>query len=304
MGKKEKKLSVYFLILVIILSGILLYHPFERSLQIYFLDVGQGDGIFIQTPSAHTYLIDGGSTNVKKIGKYRIEPFLKSKGIKKIDYMMISHMDQDHINGLMEMLEHQKEGGISIKNVILPDTQTKDVYQEVVELVSKKRITLHYMGQGEGILNGEVSLEILYPRKGWVGEPGNESSLVVYLKYGSFTVLFTGDIEGRGEEELLLVLKEKWRKETLPLTVLKVAHHGSKYSTKEEVLELLKPKIAVISSGEGNLYHHPHKELIQRLEEENSIILRTDTLGAIWIEQGKKEGILGSHRRDKKMKIK
>lgn len=246
------------------------------------LDVGQGDGIFLRGPEKVTYFIDGGSSDVKGVGKYRIEPFLKAKGVERLNYVFISHGDLDHLSGIDEMLERQKRG-VVIENLVLP---TKAVWDKKLMQLANK--ALHYgtrvfvLEKGQQLVEGEMKLKCVFPDDTYEGKVGNASSMVLSLQYGEFDALFTGDVEGEGEEKL---------KEELGKTydVLKVAHHGSKYSTKAEILGKIRAKIGLISSGRKNSYGHPHKELLKRLKKEKIKVYGTKENGSVTIKtDGKK----------------
>ncbi|WP_461811678.1 DNA internalization-related competence protein ComEC/Rec2 [Faecalimonas sp.] len=281
-GEKEdktyRKRILFFSIFMIVIP----HHFSSGKLEIDMLDVGQGDGIFLCGPQKNTYFIDGGSSDVKQVGKYRIEPFLKAKGVKTLNYVFISHGDLDHLSGIDEMLERQKIG-VAIENLVLP---VKEVWDETLTKLANKALRygtkVFVLGKGERLKEGEMELECVFPDCTYNGKVGNESSMVLSLQYRKFDALFTGDIEGEGEEELQNEIKQTY-------DVLKVAHHGSKHSTKKEVLDKVGVKIAIISSGRKNSYGHPHKELLKRLEEKKIKVYATKEKGCITINtDGKK----------------
>lgn len=276
--KRCRKIVLFFLIFFFVIP----HHFSKGQLEITMLDVGQGDGIFLCGPEKVTYFIDGGSSDVKGVGKYRIEPFLKAKGVERLNYVFISHGDLDHLSGIDEMLERQKRG-VVIENLVLP---TKAVWDKKLMQLANK--ALHYgtrvfvLEKGQQLIEGEMKLKCVFPDDTYEGKVGNASSMVLSLQYGEFDALFTGDVEGEGEEKL---------KEELGKTydVLKVAHHGSKYSTKEEILGKIRAKIGLISSGRKNSYGHPHKELLKRLEKEKIKVYGTKENGSVTIKtDGKK----------------
>ena len=249
----------------------------RADLRVTFLDVGQGDCICMELPDGSAWLYDGGSTSVSGTGTYRIEPFLKSRGITYLDGIFVSHPDEDHVNGVEELLERD---GVAVGLLVLPCTerQEKSGFFRLLSLAEERNIPVLWLEAGMEWEEGGVSMSCLHPAGGFVGEDTNAASAVLYLSYGSFSMLLTGDVEGTGEKELLQRLKEEGIEN---LSVLKVAHHGSKYATKEDFLEILTPKLAVISAGKGNSYGHPHKETLQRLESAGSVILQTPESGAI-----------------------
>ena len=249
----------------------------SNNLSITVMDVGQGDGILLRNETGTTYFIDGGSTDIKNLGQYRITPCLKAKGISYIDYALVTHMDQDHISGLMELLEKQEEPGvIQIGTLILPDTDLKDdAFLKMVKLAMKKNINVTYLKKEDKIIDGELSLSCLHPYKGFNTTERNAYSIVLYMKYHSFSMLFTGDVEKEGEEALIA------NKELPKCDIYKVAHHGSQYTNSDSLLDRLQPHYAIVSAGEGNRYRHPHKEVLQRRASRKCPCFSTIDHGAI-----------------------
>lgn len=250
-------------------------HGKNGELQVVMLDVGQGDGVYIRTPSGGHYFVDGGSSDVNKVGKYRIEPFLKSQGVGVLDYVFLSHGDADHINGIEEMLENQKFG-VRIDTVVLPVESVLDEALESLAVTAWENGTeVVTIQEGQQIVEKEMRVTCLAPSDEYCGEIGNASSMILHLQYKAFDMLFTGDVEGEGEEALTRsgILRQ--------YDVLKVAHHGSKNSTSEEFLEQTMPSIALISAGKENRYGHPHEETIERLEECGARIFSTQDCGAV-----------------------
>lgn len=219
---------------------------------------------------------------MKKVGKYRIEPFLKSQGVRELDYVFISHGDSDHISGIEEMLE-RKETGVGIKTLVLPVWEMWD--EKLTELAKKaldNGTKVSVMEQGDILREGEMSFTCLFPGKEFSGETGNEASMVLAVRYGEFDMLFTGDVEGKGEEALTKQLEENYK--GYSWEVLKVAHHGSKNSSTEEFLKEAQPVYALISAGQENRYGHPHKETIKRLSDIGSKSYSTKENGAVKVE--------------------
>lgn len=258
-----------------------LLHPLpQRGLDVTFLDVGQGDGICIQADGS-VILMDGGSSSEKEVGKTVLEPFLKSQGIQKIDYAIVSHADQDHINGLVYLLE--EEAGISINSLVLPWLgQGEEIYEELVKKVDAKGTYVHWMQKGEQICQRNLSLSCVYHGKEERKEEKNEHSLVFSLSYGANRVILTGDMSEAGEWDILE--EGALRTEKPVLTCLKVAHHGSRYSSCSQWLEDIAPSLAVISCGEDNVYGHPHVETMKRLEEEGITVWQTKEKGAVFLQ--------------------
>lgn len=286
--KKGRRLS-----LLLLLSLVILLVPVrEKQLEVVFLDVGQGDGIFLRFPDGTTMLVDGGSSDVKELGKYRLEPFLKYKGIKRIDYAVITHGDSDHYSGVLEFMQPEYKGDIRIKHLILPGVSLKgEAYRNLIQAAEKRSSGVSVLSKGDSLERGGVYLSCLWPDKEAIESSGeasdtNSHSIVLSLRYLEFDLLLTGDLEGIGEDIVVREIEEgRFGKNGMPLQydILKVAHHGSKYSTGSEFLNAVSPAYAIISCGENNSYGHPHEETIKRLATSNSRIIQTPEAGAITV---------------------
>ena len=260
----------------ILLGVILLLAGYPaHNLQITFLDVGQGDGICMELPDGRVYLMDGGSSDVSKVGNYRLVPFLKAKGIRKIDAVFLSHGDADHINGIAELLEEKQ---MSIDCICLPAGAEQEEFVEIRDLARARNISVRTIQAGDFWESNGTKFLCLNPAD--VTESGNAASVVLYMEYENFSMLLTGDLEGEGEKSVADLLRTN---AIADVSVLKVAHHGSKNSTKEEFLRQCSPAVAVISCGEHNTYGHPHKETLERLNDMGTAIYRTDCSGAVQI---------------------
>ena len=242
--------------------------------EVNFLDVGQGDGIAIRTHDAFI-TVDGGSSDVKNVGKYRIIPFIKYKGIRAIDYAIISHLDNDHVSGGRELLEQSDNGGIKVRNIVLPKLLNKDdEYVEMEKLAHAMGVEVLYLKNGDSIEAGPLKIKCINPDIKNQMDDRNDNSTVLDVKYKNFSMLLTGDISSEVENNIEKNLAQKY-------TVLKVPHHGSRFSSSENMLSKIEPKYSVISCGEGNSYGHPHIETIDRLNMHNTEILRTVFIGEI-----------------------
>lgn len=260
----------------ILLGVILLLAGYPaHNLQITFLDVGQGDGICMELPDGSVYLMDGGSSDVSKVGNYRLVPFLKAKGIRKIDAVFLSHGDADHINGIAELLEEKQ---MSIDCICLPAGAEQEEFVEIRDLARARNISVRTIQAGDFWENNGAKFWCLNPAD--VTASGNAASMVLYMEYQDFSMLLTGDLEGEGEKSVAALLRSN---AITGISVLKVAHHGSKNSTKEEFLRQCSPAVAVISCGEHNTYGHPHKETLERLNDMGTAVYRTDCSGAVQI---------------------
>lgn len=254
----------------------------NQGLEVTFLDVGQGDGNFIREERGLTFLIDGGSSDVSEVGKYRIERFLKARGVSRLDYVFVTHGDQDHIGGIIELMERQ-EVGIEIGCIVFPDPavweeRLTDLYQLAVRL----KIPALWMEKGQTISGKNLMIRCLGPDTEAITQSGNEASLILQVSYGELNLLYTGDVEGVGEECLTERLNQTFQ-------VLKVAHHGSSGSTGERFLRAAGIQLAIISSGRNNPYGHPHRETLERLEYYGVFVLCTAQTGAVTLTMKGKE---------------
>lgn len=255
---------------------------YRSGIQMTFLDVGQGDCIYLADDRGGHYLIDGGSSSKSDVGTYQMIPFLKQEGADTLDAVFVTHMDSDHCNGIFTLVEEMHESGIAIENLILPDIgagSRSEEYKALAELAAGQGIVVQYIHRGEMMRHGSLRLTCLHPEEG-AEQESNEASTVLYLEYGAFSALFTGDLEGSGEEAVRKQL-ENILPEGKGITVLKVAHHGSRNSTGQAFLQTAAPQLALISAGKNNRYGHPHEELLDRLKEADCHIFRTAEGGAV-----------------------
>jgi len=269
--RKRKKLAVLCLGTALFLMTVQL----PCGAEITFLDVGQGDCIYIRTPMGKHFLVDGGSTTVSEVGRYRILPFLKAKGIGKLEAVLLTHMDEDHISGVRELLSQNEMqiGRIYVSGIPPDETGTA-----MMELAKKSGVKIGYLTRGAYLAEKNFRMICLYPEKGGNGTDKNENSLVFLLNVYERKILLTGDLEGAGEEALLSLGN------LTKVDVLKVAHHGSKNATNEKFLKEVQPEYSVISCGIGNRYGHPSREVLERLKNRKSCILCTMESGAITVK--------------------
>ena len=283
--RKKEKISIYKLFIIIIIFVLVLFfliNLIPKNLKIYFVDVNQGDCTFIITPKNKTILIDGGgseSTNFD-IGKRTLIPFVLDKGYNKIDYIIISHFDQDHVGGLLTVMEELKVGQV----IISKQEEDSENYQKFKEIVNEKKIKVRVVNKGDRVsIEKNLYFDIFWPNSEKMISDNilNNNSIVCKLNYKDFSMLFTGDIEEIAEKEILQEYKNNLQ--VLNSTVLKVGHHGSKTSSTQEFIEIVKPKIALIGVGENNKFGHPNEEVIERLDKLRAKIYRTDQMGEISI---------------------
>ena len=254
-----------------------------QELTVIFLDVGQGDCICVRTKK-ETYLFDCGSSSERKVAENILIPYLKHEGISRLDGVFVSHPDNDHISGILELLETGRKEGITTDRLILPDIGAVRIEEEMGELLQAAeqsaggRIPVSYMGAGTVWQSGKVSFQCMHPTEDSGSLDSNAYSMCFLIAYDEFSMLLTGDMEGSGESRLQ---EELIKNDVENISLLKVAHHGSRNSTSEELLRLLDPIAAVISCGKENSYGHPHEELLERLEKTGTIIYMTPQTGAV-----------------------
>lgn len=252
---------------------------FRKETTVTFLDVGQGDAAVIHTWEGKTYLVDGGGIYGKElgenVGKTILLPYLEFLGVSEVEAVFLSHPDSDHMTGLLEIMEY-----IPVRRFYLGEYPYK-VTKELTllkETLEKYHTTLYTVDNRSRTPDGTWTC--LAPVAGTSFSEGEDNHGSMVLKYtvGDTEVLFTGDMPYEGEQLLL----EK--NVDVSADILKVSHHGSKYSSNENFLAAVDAKAAVISCGERNVYGHPHKETLERLSEAGTEIYRTDVCGSVQIK--------------------
>ena len=335
---KKKRSSHGLRIIGMVALFLLLVFPQKQPQEIVVLDVGQGDGTFLRTKENAAVFVDGGSSNVKSVGTYRMLPFLKAKGVRKIDYWLVSHGDFDHISGLLEVLE----SGYPVKYLVvsewafLNEAETENM-QKLLALADQTGTPVLTVAAGDLLWMEETRISFLWPQRESGGSSDtNDNSLVFLYEDEDFRGLFAGDISSETEKALVKTYVEydseiagseehwgqkaqgegevcteqagvvaeyqKYRKNLLDVDFYKVNHHGSKYSSCEEWLAALSPKVATISCSRKNSYGHPHEETLERLQEVETIVYRTDEVGAITIRLERAEQAVGTDEKELKVK--
>lgn len=275
------------IVLIVILNIVIIFQSFvqdnflKNGVEIYFLDVGQGDSTIIRTAKNKTIVIDGGEGEKSGFdyGKNVLFPFLINKGARKIDFLIFSHFDSDHCGGLIYLLEN-----IKVEKILIgKQFEKNENFEYIVNLANKKHVKIIELQAGNKInIEKESSLEILWPSVAEkISENSiNNNSLVCKFVCKNFSMLLTGDIESIAEEKLIEKYKNTNR---LNANILKIAHHGSKTSSIQEFLNEVNPKIALIGVGRKNKFGHPNQEVLERLKEKGIQIYRTDQNGEIQI---------------------
>ena len=255
-------------IIIVILDFVGISFP-TNNLKIHFIDVGQGDSTLICTPSGKKILIDGGGSRDENydVGESTLLPYLLDRRVNKIDYVIISHFDADHAQGLEAILENIKVKYVIISKQASPSSQ----YEEIIDICNKKKIKIIVVKRGDKIeIDNYTFFEIFHPGEKMLddGKGGLNANAIVaklYYKLNNkkyFTVLFTGDIEMDAEAELVKEFGDKLKSD-----ILKVAHHGSKTSSTANFLEKVKPKIALIGVGANNTFGHPNDGVLNRISD-------------------------------------
>ncbi len=259
-----------------------------KVLHIYAIDVGQGDSYLIVTPERKAVLIDAGLAEAGT----QVVAFLRRLDIRELDLLIATHPHADHIGGIGYVLE-----AVKVKNFLDSGQEhTTLTYRRMLEAVKTHvgRLVIAQAGQKFNLDNGIV-LAVLGPRQPWLqnvsGSDLNANSIVMRLDYGQFSMLFTGDAEDETEARLLA------DKAPLNVKVLKVAHHGSRHSTKEPFLRAVKPEVAIISCGATNRYGHPTQATLDRLRRSGATVYRTDVHGDITIATNGSEYVITPARK-------
>ncbi|MBI5199437.1 MAG: DNA internalization-related competence protein ComEC/Rec2, partial [Nitrospirae bacterium] len=260
-----------------------------KGIKVTFMDVGQGDSGLIELLDGKRMLIDGGGTFDKRsstlsaqtegfdIGKRVLAPYLWDKGIKRIDYIVLSHPASDHIGGLTYVIKKFEIGEVWING----DPAMKG-FQEFLRIIEEKGIPVMVVKRGDALLRDGYNIYVLHPYPEFYPDTGkssgqNNRSIVLKVVYKNRSFLFPGDIEKEAEDDLIHL--GKW----LKADIIKVPHHGSKTSSTEEFLSMVQPEVAVVSSGRDNIFKHPNPDVIERYERSGTRIYRTDGDGAVII---------------------
>ena len=254
---------------------------YQDRMRINFIDVGQGDSCLIRYKGTNIMIDSGGSLSKNKdgksydIGENVLNNYLLNRGITRLDYIMVSHFDEDHSQGFVFLLKNMK-----VKSVIISEQyKTSSIYEQFKQICKKQNIQIIYVRSGDEIRIKDLAFKILHPKskENQISEnPLNNNAIVCMVKYKNRRILFTGDIEKVAENEMV-----KEYTNGLKADILKVGHHGSKTSTTKEFLDFINPSVALIGVGQNNKFGHPNEDVIKRLEEKNIQIYRTDEMGEI-----------------------
>ena len=266
--KQSSFILLSLLILNVLVFPFVILLSFGAYLEVSFFDVGQGDSIFIETPDGYQVLIDGGPSYSKVLDELSREMPLNDE---EIDLVVLSHPESDHMTGLLSVLENYK-----VDNILWTGIEKEgEKFETWKRMIEEEGANIYYANSSDKILIGETVLEIISPKESLKGKEfkeSNDTAVVLKLQYKDSSFLFAGDISSKKEEEL----------NNIDIDVLKIAHHGSKYSTSEEFLKKTSPLISVIQVGK-NSYGHPTDEVLTRLDNFGIKVLRNDINGDIKI---------------------
>ena len=237
----------------------------NETLSVYFLDVGQADSILIRL-NGQNMLIDAGNNEDGPL----IVNYFKELGIENFKYVVATHPHEDHIGGMDDIINN-----FNIDTFYMPDkiTTTK-TFEDVLDALENKNMKYNTLNDGDKFNIDNANIEVI--SGGFTNSDINDSSIVLKLVYLNNSFLFTGDATSNVESKLL--------DKDIKSDVLKVGHHGSKYSTTDKFLDKVSPKYAIISVGKDNIYNHPSSNTITKLENKGIKIYRTDTLGTIVLD--------------------
>ena len=273
----KKKLFLFSFALLVSINAGVWYEVFfaqnKALLEISFLNIGQGDAIYIEAPNGYQVLVDGGPDEIVLSELNRVMPFLD----RTIDMLIVTNPDKDHMGGFIPVLER-----FEVNAFVESGTKnTTETFKALEELKVKEGATLVTARRGMKFVldeEREIYLEVLFPDRDVSGVARNDGSIVMKLVYGSTSVMLQGDSPSSVENYLISLDGES---NFLDSDILKVGHHGSRTSTSENYVKEVTPEFAVISSGKGNSYGHPHKEVLETLSRAGVNILRTDLSGQI-----------------------
>jgi len=235
------------------------------SLQVHFIDVGQGDSILVVAPDGKTMLIDGGEADSGAL------QYLQKKGIKRLDVVVATHPHADHIGGLVQVLK-----AVPVARVVTNgQSHTTRTYEDFLDAIAAAKAEYVEVKRGDTVALGSLTFTVLNPTPG-MGDDMNNNSVVLRLAFGKVSFLFEGDAQTDAETSMSVSSFSP-----VQATILKVAHHGSRTSSSPAFLALVKPKVAIYSAGLGNSYGHPHPETIAALLAVGATIYGTDVNGTV-----------------------
>jgi len=277
MHERLKKYGLLLLVWILLCAVIFIFYlNFKNSgkeLTIAVLDVGQGDAIYIESPTGAQILIDAGPPRKILSELARVVPLFD----RRIDAIVITNPDADHIAGFADVIKHYEVG-----MVLQPGTENSSkTFQNLKKEIENKKIKNILAKKGMRLhLGGGAVLDILFPDRDVSGWTTNDGSIIAKLTYGETEIMLTGDATSTTEQFVL----KSFPHEYLDVDILKVGHHGSRTSTSEAFLRALTPEYAIISSGKGNTYGHPHSDVLDALAQAGTQVFRTDLTGTVLVK--------------------
>lgn len=295
-SRKVTRVAVMVQIMALL---VIIFHPFSARrtngrLEVDFLDVGQGDAALVTMPDGTTLLVDGGGrTNfiagkrtsqspdeeiferdTRSIGEAVVSEYLWWRGLDHVDYVLASHMDADHVDGLNDVLRN-----FSVRSALTARTpHTDPEFRKFYETTRSKRVPINLIGAGDVLRVGAASVRVLWPMASRNLPSRNNDSLVLRLEFGNHKFLLTGDIERAGEAALLAIDNSR---DYLAADVVKASHHGSKSSSTEAFVKATGARFTIISVGQTSIFGHPHKEVFERWRTSGAKVLTTGETGTI-----------------------
>ncbi len=265
---KYTKLFLGLLVIVALLIWVAVFQKPDKFLHVYFLDVGQGDSIYVRTMNNVDMLIDGGPCNnvLSELGD--IMPFYD----RKIEYILLTHPHADHVSGLIEVIKRYEVGRIISTDAV----HTSNEYLEWLTTIKEKNIPFQLIRNGDVInLDEDVEFRIFWPENSYRDkniDNLNNTSIVGKLTYNNIDFMLTGD----AEDEVQNAILKNYSADELQSEIYKVAHQGSKDSANEDFIKAINPELSIIFAGVDNKFGHPHQIALDLLSSINSEILRTD----------------------------
>ena len=268
---------VSLLVTITLISSIIFTFWQSDFAEVTFINVGQGDCIFVKCSEDKTMLIDGGGRGGEDgydVGKYIVMPYLLKRGIRHIDLAIVSHYHADHGKGIISILENMSVGAL----ILPPREEENALKQALIDAANARQIPVYYLLKGDEIdLSKKTNIQVLAPGIEQLTDDAfneNDNSFVLKFNYGQMDFLFTGDIEKYAEQYIMK------NRQVLRADVLKVPHHGSDTSTTNEFLDAVSPRYAVVTVGR-NTFGHPHPQVLERLKNKDIKVFRTDVNGTI-----------------------
>jgi len=244
-------------------------------LRVDFLDVGQGDSALVTMPDGTTLLVDGGGNPNdagRKIGETVVSEYLWWRGLSQIDYVLATHADADHIDGLNDVLKN-----FSVRAALIARRPSDDPeFRKFAQTLTDTGTNSETIQAGDMIRFGDVEVNVLWPPTGGDSSTNNDS-IALRIQFGERSILLTGDIEQAAERSLLASQQQ------LHADVVKVPHHGSKTSSTEAFVLATKPTLAIISVGRNSRFGHPHKDVVERWHSNGATVLTTGDCGTITV---------------------